>query len=305
MIVAGIDENGYGPKLGPLVATSVAVLAEDPEATRLTGREKFVRDSKAVFRRSPRSYAQGERTALAILGRAGHRPGTFFELLDVVALERFEESCLAAGPTAARALDRHGRDLRLPVWDRAGGGATAGLLEEIGRWAVRGVACAVLMPLAFNRMVSEQGTKSYCDFSLFMDLATGGPRAATHVLGKIGGQRRYGTLFEKHRANRNGIGSDWKPLQERPRRSIYRTEDGREFRFEQDADAAYAPVALASIVGKYVRELFMLVISRALGYEDLTPAVTGYPGDPRTAGILSRLRGEPAEFPESEWIRCR
>ena len=49
-------------------------------------------------------------------------------------------------------------------------------------------------------------------------------------------------------------------LDESPRRSVYRLEDGARrmvVRFEVDADAVHMPVSLASMIAKYTRELLM------------------------------------------------
>lgn len=292
--------------LGPLVATAVAVEVPRFDAARLTGRERFVRDSKKVFQRTPSSYQTGERIALEVLRHAGHAPGTLERLIDAFALLRFEALVNQAGPSSGRMLLDPQVRLPLPVWAGAGAGEPSDELEtEMDARPVRGVAIAILMPRTFNEVVAQSGSKTYCDFSLFMDLAVYGPPGDAYVLGKIGGTKRYSPLLERYTLDRLALIPKWKAVRETPSESLYRFEDGREFRFARDADSLYAPVALASIVGKYARELFMQILNRYFGYGGPLPHASGYPGDPKTADLLRRIRARIAPEDLPHWVRTR
>ncbi|MBI2058164.1 MAG: hypothetical protein HYT87_00185 [Nitrospirae bacterium] len=304
MILVGIDENGYGPKLGPLVATAVAVEVPDLKSARLTGNELLVRDSKKVFHRRPAAYARGESAALEILAAAGHRPTSLRGLVDRFALLKFEALCERAGPEVAGMLGDCAEGMKLSLWSSRGALQSKGL-EELNRWRVRGIAIAILPPRTFNELIPARGSKAYCDFSLFMDLVIYGPPGDKYVFGKVGGTRRYTPFLTKYRAERLALIPPWESMKEKPEESSYRFSDGREFRFVRDADAGYAPVAMASIVGKYVRELFMLAENRHFGLEGGIPVASGYPGDPRTKDLTRLIRSRYAAAADSDWIRQR
>jgi ribonuclease HII len=90
----------------------------------------------------------------------------------------------------------------------------------------------------------------------------------------------------------------WEILEE-GRDSRYRAGDGRRWGFYVGADHRFLPVALASMVGKYVREILMLAVNRNLGFQDAIPYASGYHHDPRTAVLLemARRRGWDLERP--------
>jgi hypothetical protein len=97
-ILAGIDEAGFGPLLGPLVVSSAAfsvgtdLLGADPWRTlgRSVGRSRkhlagrlLIADSKKAYNRSE-GLGHLERTTLAALECLGRPPGDLMELLTVL-----------------------------------------------------------------------------------------------------------------------------------------------------------------------------------------------------------------------------
>ena len=79
------------------------------------------------------------------------------------------------------------------------------------------------------------------------------------------------------------------PAEEGKARSSYRFPSVGELHFVRDADASDPLVMLASLVGKYVRELFMSRIAGHYpGHDDPSlPRSSGY-HDPVTAGFVDR-----------------
>ncbi|MFW2387619.1 MAG: hypothetical protein ACN4G0_04745, partial [Polyangiales bacterium] len=148
------------------------------------------------------------------------------------------------------------------------------------------VACAGML----NERLASGRNKLAVDLELFEDLIVstlarhGEPLLA--VCGMIGGIRDYASRFARFEADR---------VTEQPGRRgqrNYAVDRLGEVRFEVDADARHLPVALASIVGKYVREVCMRRIGEF--YRRLLPDLrlaSGY-HDPVTARFVDATEPE-------------
>jgi ribonuclease HII len=286
MLVIGVDENGLGPQLGPLVATAVAL--ETPRYARRAlctrGLTLGLTDSKAIggFRR----MRFIESVALALLKGGGatvpasadgllHRvwPDSHHRLRTCCPDDRTAQQCWAV-------------DLALPAFD---GDVSYGeeLLERLtGRTSLRivdvqsRVACAGVL----NAKLAAGTSKLTADLELFEDLIAsaqdrhGAPMLA--ICGMIGGIRDYASRLSRFEPARV------QPLVGRRGQRRYMVEGVGEVRFEVGADARHLPVALASVVGKYVREICMRRIGEF--YRIGNPAlelVSGY-HDPVTARFI-------------------
>jgi hypothetical protein len=263
-VVAGIDEAGYGPRLGPLVVGAVAfqVPEEARDAclwsqldhavcrSRRDGSRLAVDDSKRLFnqRIGPRHL---ERAALAFAASAEQEPPTFRGLLDAVAeLEEEPERY----PWYA------GLDFLLPVAaDAEQVGADAERLRS-GRVRFLAARCLPVLTGEFNRLCRSHGTKSAALFLKtarllrFLWDAWGEEDLVVHV-DKHGGRDRYGLLL--HQAF---FGARVRTLRESRQASAYEVTDGGRrltIGFSKGADGDHLPVALASIYCKYLRELFL------------------------------------------------
>ena len=299
MLVAGVDENGLGPGLGPLVVTAIAleIPGTDEQALRLDPAAlPQIRDSKQVFRRTPRSYAAGEAAALA-LARARPAACAAADLASLVgALTRTEPGCgRAAEP------DLHLAPLALPLW----GGEPGQVARELAARAIRvvDVACRVVSPAELNREQRAGGGKLALDYRAFEEaLARLEVRPPLALLGKIGGTRRYRPWLD---GSKRAFGVE--TLEEEPACSRYRCLfDGEplEMRFLRDGDGEFLPIAAASVVGKYVREATMLCLNRALGFDQPVPYASGYWSDPKTAEAIRRYEERfAATVPRSAVIR--
>jgi hypothetical protein len=106
-----------------------------------------------------------------------------------------------------------------------------------------------------NAMFDAGKNKLHVDLELFEELIQlvrrrhGAPSLV--VCGMVGGIRDYQSRLGSF------PGEQIQPLANRRGQRRYRIDGLGELRFEVDADARHLPVALASIVGKYVRELSM------------------------------------------------
>ena len=264
-VVAGIDEAGYGPRLGPLLVTAaafevpddcadaclwerlaavVAKKAGDPERVA-------VDDSKRLFNQSigPRHI---ERTALAFAAAAGLEPATFRELLAAVAETSDEPD---AYPWYA------GADFPVPLAAAPGQlAADARRLREADGARFLEVRAHPVLVGEYNRLVDSVGTKSATLFSKTALLLArlweryGQQGLVVHV-DKHGGRDRYGLLLHQ-----TFFGCWIKVLCEGRGESVYEVTGGtRRMRigFYREGDSRHLPIALASIYSKYLRELFM------------------------------------------------
>ena len=259
-VVVGIDEVGYGPKLGPLVVSAFGFRVPDPAVdlwkalapavSSRSARTKLpVLDSKELY-----STATGirtlEPTALAFLALLPDRPGgTFRGLLERLALE----------PPAGTDPWYRGADFDLPLaTERATLDAQASRLwkacVDSGLMA-HGAKVAWVEPAEFNRTCTSERNKSDLLFAQacrlvrhFLESAPG--EEAVIRIGKQGGRRLYlaGLVRE--------FGTVW-VHGETPETSRYEFRRGGKrviLEFLMDGEERDFAIALASILGKYLRE---------------------------------------------------
>jgi len=282
----GVDENGLGPRLGPLVATSVAL--QMPRYARSALRDRGVAlgltDSKETGGFGRMGFT--ESVALALVKRGGGElPGSADGFLDSVSPDsrRRLRACCPDAPTAGQCW---AVDLPLPAF---GGDVSygEGLLDRlVGRSSLRivdvqsRIACAGVL----NAKLAAGTNKLAVDLELFEDLICavrarhGTPLLA--VCGMVGGIRDYASRLSRFEPSRVRL------LAGRRGQRRYTVDGVGEVRFEVDADARHLPVALASIVGKYVREICMRRIGEF--YQKGEPALklaSGY-HDPVTTRFI-------------------
>jgi len=290
-VVCGIDEAGYGPSLGPLVVAASAFRLEpgarEAALHRLlqlkdAGGGLTIDDSKRVWS-GPRSLAALETSVLGhvALGR-GVLPLRVATLLhDAVdfAAEEVEEL-----PWYRERL----LPMRLPR--RAG---LADLLARAERQAelladrglsFAGFAVAPVPEPRFNHVTRMHGSKAWplflCAARLIDTLIARFPKdeLVIHV-DRQGGRVRYADLLQGF--------FPLAPLaivREKPAESSYRFDlpdrPPVHIQVHVRGDATKAPVALASLLAKYVRELFMESLNA--WFAEQAPGVrptAGYPQD--------------------------
>lgn len=281
MIYAGIDEAGYGPMFGPLLVGR-AVLALDrlspADATpnvwdhlsvavcrELTGRKGriAVNDSKKLH--TPASGLKHlELGVLSFASLADMHPATVDVLLDLL------------GERAHHQLDHlpwYAASEECP-WDDVPGHITEGELAvarsmlavnaKASEVRVLDMGAAVVFEDKFNHMVKHTRSKAATSFTFVAGHLQSiwqkfGRHEPVVVVDRQSGRMRYrellATTFE---------GATLRILDESPQVSAYHIEQksgdakrAMTVRFEVEADAEHMPVALASMVSKYTRELLM------------------------------------------------
>ncbi len=309
----GVDEAGYGPRLGPLVVAAAALEGPaDPwralrAAVARPGEELRDRvllgDSKEVYTPS-RGLARLEEGVLAVLGAAdGAPPATVPRLLARVAPE-----VPVPDLPWARALDaplpRAADPARVEVLGRrlAEASASAGV-----RWRL--LRARPVPEPEFNAAVARTGNKAHALFGWVAPLLAEawtmpGPAERVALLDKEGGRDSYLPLlvpaFPRARVVRRGV--------EGPELSTYVLEQaGVRLAVEvRPRSEAFLPVAVASMLAKYVRELHMEALNAFWTREvpGLRPTA-GYPEDAdRFLGEIEPARAALG-IPRESFVRCR
>jgi ribonuclease HII len=316
--VVGIDEAGYGPNLGPFVMSSVALRVPDDLAA-LSGWQLLrsavrkacddddgripVDDSKALYGAAT-GLARLEAGVLAVLAPwlvpGGAALADFLGRLAPDSVPDIRGECWYRG------------DTRLPVEAEAGEAvASAGRFAAAcdGAGATMGtVRSVVLCPARFNALLDRWETKSAVLVHGFTELLR-------RSRAELGTQERIAVFVDKHGGRNNyaamlqdAVGDGMVvAVQESALRSHYRVlgvEPEITITFQPRADADHFTVALASMVSKYLRELFMGEFNRYwTGHvPDLAPTA-GYPGD--AGRFLGAIRPVMAKLGVSESVVWR
>jgi len=296
----GTDEAGYGPNLGPLVVAGT--LWEVPDdlnpmdlweslqsvltcAPERNDRRLHVADSKAVYSAN-RSLEDLEVPVLAFLGSLGCAAETLDSLGEQLAGAAFRDAYQAEVWNAAPGLSLPAASSaeHIQEWQHE-------LHKEMQAAEVRllAVRTAIVFPRQFNTLVDTAGSKgavlSETTLRLVAELMAVGPtdQATLVVCDKHGGRNRYDEIIASQFDDEFVF-----RLEESREMSRYRM--GRtEFCFRTKAEELL-PVALSSMIAKYLREVLMRQFNLYWGQRipGLRPT-QGYPVDAR------RFRDEISE----------
>ena len=287
----GIDENGLGPRLGPLVVTAIAartwgkgdVLATSSPRGALAAR---IGDSKKLV--SFGDSILGEAWARAIAEAAPTAP-----LRTSASPDELVHS-LSIDPRATL-LRPCPVDHRAQCWSTDGEsfGADEPLVAKLGRdlsglrskgVEVLGAHVVVLCTERLNEGASRGISRFQADLFAMERLVLhvrdlyGSEVDAT--CGKVGGYNRYPPAFGPL------AGRLFTTLEEGQARSAYRVANLGRVAFVRDADAGHLLVALASLVGKWVRDFLTRRVTRYhRAYDPALPEASGY-HDPVTTRFI-------------------
>ncbi|MEZ5940914.1 MAG: hypothetical protein R3C18_05955 [Planctomycetaceae bacterium] len=300
----GLDEAGLGPNLGPLVCTATSwklpadaasfdFYAALAPTVLQSGKAKevglHIADSKDVFS-GKGAFGRLERAAVALLRNAGCHATTLLELIIWLTGDNTGEK------STAGELWLESDDVSVPFeLDTSDVDSWARRLEAAINSANMGslhISSSVLFPRQFNERIDETGNKSLLlSTTMFETLkrvwSPHSDVASLVISDKHGGRNRYGDLLTTAYG-----GHSLDTLEEGLELSRY-TLDGNEVRFQVGGEA-HLPVAAASIISKYVRELSMEAFNRfwKRHLPELKPT-KGYPNDAK------RFREETAETRKS------
>jgi ribonuclease HII len=272
MLLVGIDEAGYGPLLGPLVISSVAMSLPDELAgislwqllsgglTDRVGTAKgriIVADSKKVFRSSTRDVRELERSTLAaVLLLAGTIPENFDHLLQMISLEpephlTHRWYCHKPLPLPSR-VPLDGLKLSTSLLAREMAGVDAKLIS---------VKSVPLVEKKYNHLAGQTKNKSEVLFSqtvrLIWDIMKESPEKQIRIyVDKQGGKDTY-----VRNLLRNFSGAQLKVIREGEDESEYLLSypnQSIQIHFCKKGEQKHLLVAWASMVSKFIRELFMM-----------------------------------------------
>jgi ribonuclease HII len=293
-LLGGIDEVGYGSRLGPLVLVAGVFEVADPSldlwksldrevCQSPDGRRLPVCDSKELFSQR-KGITTLEPTALGFLQQdPAWRGLTLTELV-----ERLSGKETGGIPW----LDEG--DIPLPEV------RTSPLRRELARAGVRlaGVRARFLEAAEFNDLIGRTGNKNRLHFEAVADLIEWAldahpGRELTLRIGKLSGRNFYLRPLHERFAAPILVATESRGL------STYRlTEGGRTatLSFIRDGDRTEFPIALASIIAKYLRESWMRLFNAywARRVSNLRPTA-GYGSDALRFFEEIRPRLEPLE----------
>jgi ribonuclease HII len=297
-VLMGVDENGLGPRLGPLVVTAVTVRCADENAVKVaSGRpgRTFARlgDSKELVAHGDTSL--GEAWARALLERtrsatAEAPPAPALGTPDDI----FHALCIDTRDTLrSRCPGSHGTQ----CWGVSGEafGAESKLFEsvrrDLGRLEKRGISIVrvevvVVCAERLNAAIDRGQSRFVVDLHAMERLVLSAREAAGEDLvatcGKVGGYDRYGDAFGPLSARLHAV------VEEGRARSEYQFPGVGRVAFVRDADAGHLVVGMASLVGKWVRDLLMdRVVRYHQAVDPELPAASGY-HDPVTTRFIAQ-----------------
>ncbi len=291
----GADENGLGPRLGPMTVT--AVLARASEAGRKVaetkprgGLKRRLGDSKGLMAHGDIGLGEAWSRVLVERGAGKHDLADApADLVSALALQDLDElTAPCPRHVEAQCWSTKGEAF-LPDEEGTGAKLRKQLNKDLDRLAQRGleivaVRSAVVCTRRLNEAVERGESRFVVDLHHmerlileFRQLCGGEVDA---VCGKVGGFGEYGKVFGPLAGRLHAI------VEEGRARSAYRFPGIGQLAFVRDGDDNNILVGLASLVGKYIRELMMerIVTHYRRGIDDLDGA-SGY-HDPVTTKFI-------------------
>lgn len=317
VVLAGIDEAGFGPLLGPLVVSSSAFSVPDNLLTtdlwkllrksvgetrkHLAGR-LLITDSKKAYSKQ-KGIGHLQRTVLACLNYLGKKPATLTELLTLLSPD-----CVGRLGDYPWHKDIAGYRLAADTNDLAI--AISVLKDDLASNGIEllGLKSCCLDVAYYNKMVGNVKNKASVLFTAVSQLIKNvfdnfAGNEVQVIIDRQGGRTRYRRNLQKMFPD-----MELSIIKEDQTTSSYelKARDKRlRLHFVVGADRRFLPVSLASMVSKYIRELLI---------DDMNSFFTGLvPELKPTAGywkdglrFIEDLKKVPhITFDSNQLVRCR
>lgn len=294
--IIGADENGLGPRLGPMTVTAVLARVTEGSERVVTskprgGLKKRLGDSKELVSHGNCALGEAWTRALVEAG-AGHEPAVGAPrdptaLLEAVSLDptavltspcpkHVRGQCWSTEDESFCAPQQMGNFLKL-------------VRKDLKRLAERGVeimavrtvvACTKRLNEAVGRGESRFVVDLHSMERLILHLRELAGEEISAECGKVGGFGQYGKVFGPLSGRLHMV------VEEGRARSTYRFPGVGDIAFVRDGDASNILVGMASLVGKYVRELLMgRIVRHYRRFDEALPVVSGY-HDPVTTRFI-------------------
>ncbi|MDO9514314.1 MAG: hypothetical protein Q7J59_06905 [Elusimicrobiota bacterium] len=297
MYIVGIDENGLGPKLGMFCVTASLFECDsyDPDFFWKKASDGMVDDSKKVM--ASGRTEKGRRIAASYLALLGSVPETDADFIKLINFRK-DGPRRCGCPDCGRIMCRAGNSSFVADFSVSNAADLSSSLKAAGiRFA--GAESFFCCPEEFNRGIDRYDSKMRLEFSIlemffkkFSALSAKGD--TLFICGKLGGTKRYVPYFDHLKKYRPLCSSEGTS-------SFYELGGLGRIEFVKDADSMHLPVALASVFGKLVREVFMESLNDYFcGFQKDLPRVSGY-NDPLTREFIEKTaslredNGVPAE----------
>jgi len=288
---AGIDENGLGPQLGPMIVTAVwAQVSEQARARMqqdgLAFMHERLNDSKALVRHG--SVALGEAWARALADRCGldaSSPDVLLQSLSPGDRTERIEAC----PKPSFGQCWPSIDERFEASEGAMERAHQDLATLCDQGVdLRGVRSTIVCVRELNQARRAGKGRFECDLhameGLILAARADCGAELEAICGKVGGLQRYIAAMRLLGDRLHVV------LAETRECSSYRFPGVGTVEFRKDADGSDPLVALASLVGKYVREALMKrIVSFYLRHDPELKDASGY-NDPVTDHFVESTR---------------
>ena len=252
----GIDENGLGASLGPLIVTAVVAEVEKRGARAIDDWHSdethgmVLGDSKKLVRHG--DVRLGEAWARVLVNEAARQPQHLLELISNLPVEHLQSRC----PKKAHKQcwnDSHDaflaeEPLLVLVRDE---------LKALGKVGIKPirVRSRIVCTDELNARFQKGENRFLVDLHSMEELIEGILERTNHPIGVVCG--KVGSMFDYTRYLQRLGAKEPKIVSESKDVSHYHLDGYGFVKFVKDADATDPLVMLASLVGKYLRELFV------------------------------------------------
>jgi len=294
VVRVGIDENGLGPRLGPLIVTAIAartrgkgerVVHTSPSAAlsaRIDDSKKLVSFSDSVLGEAwARAVSRASASSDASRGRESS-PDALIHALSIDPRSTLQRPCPSdhreqCWGTEGEAFEseelqvaRLSKDLdglRKRGVDVLGAHVAIVCTERLNEGAARGVSRFQADLFAMERLILSARERYDAELDV--------------TCGKVGGYNSYPAAF-------GPLGGRlYSTVEEGRARSAYRIAGLGQVAFVRDADAGHLLVALASLIGKWVRDFLTRRVTRYhRAHDPSLPEASGY-HDPVTTRFVA------------------